>query len=72
MSLEALWAITFGTGQDIGSGIVVFKTRAVPKQMYGISFGFPWETGVSSSHVPYIRVKTAIRTALHTIIRHIQ
>jgi hypothetical protein len=26
MALEALWAITFGTGQDEGAGVIVFET----------------------------------------------
>src|SRR5688572_18194517 len=34
--------------------------RAVPEQMYGLQFTFPWWTGASQPHVPYIRVKTAI------------
>jgi hypothetical protein len=29
MALEALWAITFGTTQDSGSGVVVFETGRV-------------------------------------------
>jgi T3SS negative regulator,GrlR len=29
MSLEALWAITFGTGEDTGSGVIVFETGRI-------------------------------------------
>jgi hypothetical protein len=34
--------------------------RAVPNRMYGIRFGFPRRAGASHSHVPYIRMKTAL------------
>jgi T3SS negative regulator,GrlR len=27
MALEALWAVTFGTGQESGSGVIVFETN---------------------------------------------
>jgi glyoxylase-like metal-dependent hydrolase (beta-lactamase superfamily II) len=29
MALEALWAITFGTGQETGSGVIVFETGRI-------------------------------------------
>jgi hypothetical protein len=34
--------------------------RAVPEQMYGLQFGFPWWTGASQPHVPDMRVQTAV------------
>jgi hypothetical protein len=27
--LEALWAVTFGTRQDFGAGVIVFETRRI-------------------------------------------
>jgi hypothetical protein len=29
MPLEALWAVTFGTGQNIGAGIIVFENGKI-------------------------------------------
>jgi T3SS negative regulator,GrlR len=29
MALEALWAVTFGTRQDLGAGVIVFETGRV-------------------------------------------
>jgi hypothetical protein len=47
---------------DLSSAVSL--TRAVPEQMYGLQFSFPWWTGASQPHVPDIRVKTALDAQL--------
>ena len=29
MALEALWAVTFGTGQNLGAGVIIFETNRI-------------------------------------------